>query len=59
MLFGNGHLVWRSLSAQYFSSPGHAVVWTPLFYPNPDQAPCSMTAINYENGNGGDVLWTP
>lgn len=59
MLFGNGHLVWRSLSARYFSSPGNSVAWTPVFISHPDQAPCSMTAINYVNGDGGDILWTP
>jgi hypothetical protein len=58
-LFGNGHLAWRGLSAQYFTSPGHAAPWTPTFVPIPVQDPCSMTAINYESGNGGDILWTP
>jgi hypothetical protein len=58
-LFGNGHLSWRSLSARYFSSPGHAVAFSPLFIPNADQAPCSMYALNYGSGTGGDILWKP
>jgi hypothetical protein len=60
MLFGNGHLVWRDLSAQYFSSPGHAAAYSnPSFEQDIGEQPCGMYAINYAASNGGDILWTP
>lgn len=58
-LFANGHLAWRGLSAQYFTSPGHAAAWAPSFVPIYGEAPCSMTVTNYQSKTGGDILWTP
>jgi hypothetical protein len=61
MLFGGAHLVWRNLSAEYFSSPGHETAYTPNFGAEvyADEDPCSMYAANYQSENGGDILWTP
>lgn len=62
-LFGNAHLVWRNLSATYFTnaSAGATATFKPSFTVNPfniEEKPCSMYAINYQSGTGGDILWT-